>query len=44
MKKHVGVIVLAILVWVSLLVWLLVERARLDRHGPTLTDGLRTNR
>ena len=38
------VIVLAILVWVSLLVWLLVERARLDRHGPTLTDGLRTNR
>ena len=38
------VIALAILIWVSLLVWLLVERARFDRHGPTLTDGLRTNR
>ena len=34
---------LAILIWVTFLVWLLVERARLLRHGPTLRDGLRTN-
>lgn len=34
---------LAVAVWVTFLVWLLVERARLDRHGPTLRDGLRTN-
>jgi len=33
----------ALVVWVTFLVWLLVERARLNRHGPTLRDGLRTN-
>jgi len=33
----------AVLIWVAFLVWLLVDRARLDRHGPTLRDGLRTN-
>ena len=33
----------AIFLWVTLLVWLLVERARLRRHGPTLRDGLRSN-
>ncbi|MCE5326559.1 MAG: hypothetical protein LLG01_09095 [Planctomycetaceae bacterium] len=33
----------AVLVWVTFLVWLLVERARMDRYGPTLRDGLRTN-
>ena len=33
----------ALLVWVAFLVWLLVEKARLNRHGPTLRDGLRTN-
>lgn len=34
---------MAVVVWVTFLVWLLVERARMDRHGPTLGDGLRTN-
>jgi hypothetical protein len=34
---------IAILIWVTFLVWLLVERARLSRRGPTLRDGLRTN-
>jgi hypothetical protein len=33
----------AILIWVTFLVWLLVERARYNRRGPTLSDGLRTN-
>ena len=37
------VLVVALVVWVTFLVWLLVERARLDRRGPTLRDGLRTN-
>lgn len=32
-----------VVVWVTFLVWLLIERARLDRYGPTLRDGLRTN-
>ena len=36
------IIPLAILAWVTVLVLLLTERARLDRHGPTLHDGLRT--
>lgn len=36
-------VALAVLVWVTFLVWLLMERARLNRRGPTLTDGLRTN-
>jgi hypothetical protein len=34
--------VVAVLLWVTCLVMLLVERARLDRHGPTRRDGLRT--
>lgn len=38
------VIVVAVLVWVIFLVAMLIDRARLDRRGPTLTDGLRTNR
>jgi hypothetical protein len=38
------VVAISILVWVVCLIWLLVDRARFDRHGPTLTDGLRTNR
>lgn len=33
----------AVLIWVTFLVWLLIERARLSRRGPTLRDGLRTN-
>ena len=36
-------VALAILVWVTFLVWLLVDRARMSRRGPTLRDGLRTN-
>jgi len=36
-------VALALLVWVTFLVWLLVERARLNRRGPTVRDGLRTN-
>jgi hypothetical protein len=30
-------------VWVTFLIWLLVERARYDRRGPTMTDGMRSN-
>lgn len=37
------VITVALLIWVTFVVWLLVERARLNRRGPSLTDGLRTN-
>lgn len=37
------VVTLAILLWVAVLVWLLSERARLNRFGPSLSDGLRTN-
>ena len=33
----------AILIWTTFLVWLLVDRARLNRHGPSLRDGLRSN-
>ncbi len=36
------IVALAVLVWVTVLIWLLVERARLNRRGPTLRDGLRT--
>ena len=36
-------VTLAVLIWVVFLVWLLVERARLSRHGPTLSDSLRTH-
>jgi len=35
----------AVVIWVTFLVWLLVEHARFkNRRGPTLTDGLRTHR
>jgi hypothetical protein len=34
---------IAVVLWSVVLVWLLVERARLNRRGPTLRDGLRTN-
>lgn len=37
------VLAVAVLLWVLFLVWLLVDRARLNRRGPTLTDGLRSN-
>ncbi len=37
------IVTVAILIWTLALIWLLVERARLNRRGPTLTDGLRTN-
>ena len=36
-------VVIAIVVWTACLTWLLSERARLNRHGPTLRDGLRSN-
>jgi len=36
-------VALALLLWVTALVWLLVERARFDRRGPTLRDGLRSH-
>ncbi len=36
-------VVAAVLIWVLFLVWLLAERARFDRHSPTLRDGLRSN-
>ncbi len=36
-------ILVAILIWTAFLVWLLVDRARFNRRGPTLRDGLRTN-
>jgi hypothetical protein len=35
-------LVLALLIWVTFLVLLLVERARLSRRGPSPSDGLRT--
>lgn len=34
--------VAAVVLWVVVLVWLLVDRSRLDRRGPSLRDGLRT--
>ncbi|HUS90385.1 MAG TPA: hypothetical protein VM695_01000 [Phycisphaerae bacterium] len=37
------VVVVAVVLWVVALVWLLIERGRFDRRGPTLRDGLRTN-
>jgi hypothetical protein len=33
----------AILIWTSLLVWMIASRSRLNRRGPTLRDGLRSN-
>lgn len=37
------VIPVALLLWSTALIWLLVERARLNRRRITLRDGLRTN-
>jgi hypothetical protein len=33
----------ALLLWTTFLVWLMVERARFNRRGPTLRDGMRSN-
>lgn len=38
------VIGVAVLCWLVFLIFMLRERARLDRRGPTLSDGLHTNR
>ena len=43
MLVPLGLLVAALLVWVTFVVWLLIERSRLDRRAPTLRDGLRTN-
>jgi len=37
------VLAVAVVVWSALLLWLLFERARVLRRGPTLRDSLRTN-
>jgi hypothetical protein len=37
------VLTVAILIWVTFLVWLLVERARFRSRGPSLRDGLKSN-
>lgn len=37
------VVVISVVLWVAMLVWLLVNRGRRNRRGPTLRDGLRTN-
>ncbi len=37
------ILAIAIFIWVTLLVYLLVERARLNRHGPSVRDGMRSN-
>ena len=37
------VVVVSVVLWATMLAWLLVERGRMDRRGPTLRDGLRTN-
>jgi hypothetical protein len=34
---------IAMLVWTTFVVWLLVERARLNRRGPSVRDGMRSN-
>ncbi len=38
------VIAVAVLVWIVFVIWMLVERSRLERRGPSLSDSLRTNR
>ena len=38
------VIAVAIFVWIVFVIWMLVERRRLERRGPSLSDSLRTNR
>jgi len=37
------VLAVAVVVWTSLLLWLLFERSRLFNRGPTVRDSLRTN-
>ena len=37
------VLTIAILIWVTFLVWLLVERAHFRSRGPSLRDGLKSN-
>ena len=37
------VLVVAVVVWTSLLLWLLFERSRFFHRGPTVRDSLRTN-
>lgn len=36
-------LVLAVVVWVAFLAWLLIDRARWTRSGPSLRDGMRSN-
>ena len=38
------VIGMAIVCWLVFLIAMLIDRARMERRGPTLSDGLRTNR
>lgn len=38
------VIGMAVVFWLVFLIAMLIDRARLERRGPTLSDGLRTNR
>jgi hypothetical protein len=37
------IIAVAILIWVIFVSWMLMERGRLRHHGPTLSDGMRSN-
>ncbi len=37
------IVPIAVLLWVTCLVWLIVERSRLNRRGPSLRDGLKSN-
>ncbi len=37
------ILTVSILLWVTALVWLLIEYARYKHRGPSLSDGLRTN-
>ena len=34
---------IAVLIWTTFLIWLLVDRARLNRRGPSRNDALRSN-
>ena len=37
------ILTVAILIWVTCLVWLMIERAHFKSRGPTLRDGMRSN-
>lgn len=37
------IVPIAVLLWVTCLIWLIVERSRLNRRGPSLRDGLKSN-